>query len=110
MVTDSTPRTAPAPYPAFDGTQACTQIGTEAFFPAPGMGVRHTAVAMPVAVCASCPFVEVCLDYALTHDVTGIWGGTTHQRRKKIRAERGIRAHVVHDVSITRLSGHRGAA
>jgi hypothetical protein len=35
--------------------------------------------------CKQCPFQVDCLAYALSHDVKGIWGGTTGLERKHIR-------------------------
>ena len=40
--------------------------------------------------CRRCPIVAGCLVYALTHDVHGIWGGTTSREREEIRAANQI--------------------
>ena len=77
-----------AAYPAFDGTQACAQVGTEAFFP--DTNGNSEEVRQAKAVCESCPFQQQCLDYALSWNVAGVWGGTTEWQRKKIRRKRGI--------------------
>lgn len=39
-------------------------------------------------LCQRCPLILPCLDYALDHDVQGVWGGTTHTQRKRIRQVR----------------------
>lgn len=38
-------------------------------------------------MCAACPFTDECRDWALTHDVYGVWGGTTEEDRAEIRAQ-----------------------
>ena len=38
-------------------------------------------------VCAECPVKQQCLDYAITNLIKhGMWGGTTENERRKIRA------------------------
>lgn len=71
-------------YPHFDGTQTC-QDPT----PAAASAFSGTIGADPgpaLALCAACPFVDECRDWALTHDVYGVWGGTTDADRDEIRA------------------------
>ena len=37
-------------------------------------------------ICAECPVINECLDYAIrTNQDSGIWGGTTEDERKSIR-------------------------
>jgi WhiB family redox-sensing transcriptional regulator len=39
-------------------------------------------------ICAECPVVNECLDYAIrTNQDSGIWGGTTEDERKSIRRQ-----------------------
>lgn len=107
---------SPAPYPPVDGTQPCV-AEPEAFFPdrkveadasqvaGPGSAQwRHVApstregywsIQYAVDLCAACPFRRPCLAYALTVDVIGVWGGTTHLERKRLRKQHGITAHSV---------------
>lgn len=91
--TDESPFGAVAPYPVLDGTQPCLEVDPDLFFPEVGEG--GSLITQTVAVCRVCPFIAECLAYALTHDVTGIWGGTTGLRRKQLRREYGIRARYV---------------
>ncbi|MGH3099239.1 MAG: WhiB family transcriptional regulator [Streptosporangiales bacterium] len=44
------------------------------------------------AVCARCPVRQQCLDYALRHAVSGVWGGTTDAERGQLRRRLGIAA------------------
>lgn len=80
---------AEAPYPAFDGTQPCAAEDPELFFP---FDSASTVLEAPAAInaCRRCPFIRECLAYALTHDVSGIWGGTFSAQRHAIRKEHGI--------------------
>ncbi len=40
----------------------------------------------PLALlCQRCPLTNPCLDYALDHDVKGVWGGTTYAQRQRMR-------------------------
>jgi WhiB family redox-sensing transcriptional regulator len=44
-----------------------------------------------------CPVREQCLEYALEHNLIGIWGGTSAKERRRIKAERrqASRAQIV---------------
>ena len=67
---------------------ACRDIDTSWFFP-DGDAVGDADVAAALAVCASCPVRDECLEFALTtRQDDGIWGGTTEAERKRIRRRR----------------------
>jgi WhiB family redox-sensing transcriptional regulator len=38
------------------------------------------------AVCAGCPVRSACLVFALERDLEGVWGGTTEDERRALRA------------------------
>lgn len=76
-----------ATYPAFDGTQVCAQVDPELFFPERA-GVAEEVWATDL--CKGCEWRDQCLAYGLTHDVGGVWGGTSEQERKAIRRRAGI--------------------
>lgn len=63
--------TGSAPYPAFDGTQACADSDPDLFFPEPN--TQYDTTPRALAVCSPCPLKRECLAYALTHVVHGIW-------------------------------------
>ena len=69
----------------------CRGIDPELFYPERGESTREAK-----AVCAQCPVVEPCLDYALrTREVFGIWGGVAERERRTMRARKiTARAHV----------------
>ena len=56
------------------------------FFPSPGNSKKANDAK---AICASCPVIKECLEYALSiPDIHGVWGGTAENDRRKIRRMR----------------------
>lgn len=41
-------------------------------------------------LCRACPLQADCAEYAIAHELYGIWGGLTPTERSTIRAKRGI--------------------
>lgn len=41
--------------------------------------------------CEGCIIKSDCFNYALRHDVTGVWGGTTTRERQVMRSKMGLR-------------------
>jgi WhiB family transcriptional regulator, redox-sensing transcriptional regulator len=76
---------------AVAGDQAWMEMGAcrhgrvpvEAFFP----GVDHVPPHLQ-ELCERCPVRLPCLDFALTNDEQGIWGGTSERQRRSIRRRR----------------------
>ena len=60
----------------------CTQADPEAWFPEKGGNNRRAK-----AICAGCPVLAECREYALTHPerLDGIWGGLSERDRRIIR-------------------------
>lgn len=68
---------------------ACTDTDTELFFhPDNERGPRREArEAAAKAVCATCPVLQQCRDYALaTREPFGVWGGLSEPDRERILA------------------------
>lgn len=64
----------------------CATVDPELFFPA-GPGSHNEKKAK--AICAECPLLAECREYAISvPNMWGTWGGTTHHERKDIRAAR----------------------
>lgn len=84
-------RADPVPYPRFDGTQPCLETGVESFFPETGEELYHAPRQLK-PICERCPFLQECRDYAISHAVTGFWGGMTYAERRHERRCLGIRA------------------
>lgn len=68
-----------------DGVQ-CASV-PEVFFPEDehDLEIRKSMVKVAKEVCADCPVRLRCFDYALSAGMHGIWGGTTHEERQKLR-------------------------
>lgn len=67
---------------------ACRGMETNIFFP---MG-RPAEAADSAAreVCARCPVIRPCLDWALKHETDGFWAGTSPRDRYKLRKQLNI--------------------
>lgn len=63
----------------------CANQPPEVFFPSDGVGVE-----VAKRICAKCPVVDGCLEYALSNRIDhGVWGGCSErQRRRIIKARR----------------------
>lgn len=83
-------------YPLFDGTQLCAQTDPDLWFPT----ALHQTGRLAKSLCQKCPWIEECLEFALHHDVVGIWGGTTEKERAKLRRERKIEAEPLYSESL----------
>lgn len=77
-------------YPDFTGTEPCTQVGYEWFFPEyEGTGI-WVAYATAKAVCRDCWIVDQCAEWAVRHEGDGVWGGLSPREREQIRTRRGL--------------------
>lgn len=45
--------------------------------------IRQQVAKEAKAICADCPVKRLCLDYAVSAQMYGVWGGTTEFERKK---------------------------
>lgn len=62
---------------------ACRAADPDIFFPVSAQGPGREEIAQAKAVCAGCPVRRQCLQFALaTHQVHGVWGGTTEEERR----------------------------
>jgi WhiB family redox-sensing transcriptional regulator len=67
--------------PAWMDRAQCRDEDRALFFPSVGSSSTKARV-----VCSTCPVRQECLDFALAdNELTGVWGGTTTQERKKLR-------------------------
>jgi hypothetical protein len=66
----------------------CRGIDTEIFFPDKDIFSREEEQTF-VRMCSDCPVMEMCLEWAVAHERSGIWGGTTPIRRTHERKMRG---------------------
>lgn len=64
----------------------CRDEDPELFFPIAFSDAFAEQIEEARGVCRTCPVRTECLDYALTKPQHGIWGGTTDDERRRIRA------------------------
>jgi len=69
---------------------ACRTADPELFFPVSSVGRAREDIAQAKAVCGSCVVRRQCLQFALaTHQMYGVWGGTTEEERRiRVREQR----------------------
>lgn len=72
-------------FPDFKGQAACATTDPEAYFPEQG---GNATAAQAKAICNGCPVNTACLQWALTNDEAGIWGGLTEEERKRLTGPR----------------------
>jgi WhiB family redox-sensing transcriptional regulator len=73
--------------PWWHARAACRGAGADGFII--GRGANESIMARARAICDVCPVTEECLAYALADcDCVGIWGATTGQQRRAMRAGR----------------------
>jgi len=65
----------------------CLGTDPEAFFPPSGI---TTDLQAAKRVCAACPIMDECAEWAIRHESDGLWGGLMPTERQRIRSERGI--------------------
>lgn len=64
---------------------ACSGYPNTLFFPTAD-GLEEGSIERAKAICAVCPVIDECLQYALeTNQRSGIWGGTSEKERKSLR-------------------------
>ena len=65
---------------------ACRHTEPDLFFPVGTTGPAVEQIEAAKRVCRACEAVEPCLEFALaTNQEAGIWGGTTEEKRRKLR-------------------------
>lgn len=67
------------------GTEPCTKADPELFFV---FDSQTDLVAAAKGLCSQCPVKAECLQWALGHNVDGIWGGTTKTERDAMKRRR----------------------
>ena len=68
---------------------ACSDLATDDFYPEGGQRLVRLAYDRAREVCAQCPVMERCLDYALKNEERhGMWGGATPAEREDMLRSR----------------------
>jgi len=73
--------------PSWMAKGACVGTDPDAFFPPPGPKTDRDAK----AICATCPVVDTCLEYALANHLDGVWGNTNGRERRRLRPRKSGR-------------------
>jgi WhiB family redox-sensing transcriptional regulator len=74
------------PAPDFRDAGACASVDPAIFYPEYGDSSTRGFTAKAKKVCAACPVVTQCLQYALENDEPhGVWGGTTPYERQRMK-------------------------
>lgn len=61
------------------------------WYPTAGQGgTDDIGVIEALHICATCDVRERCLEYALTHNEPGIWGGLTENQRRRLLRGRAV--------------------
>ncbi len=64
----------------------CRNYPPAVFFPSDGVGVDRART-----ICADCPVVDQCLEYALENRIEhGVWGGCSERERRRILKRRRV--------------------
>lgn len=62
----------------------CVGESPAVFFPSDGVGVLRAQ-----KICATCPVIEDCLEYALANHIShGVWGGASERQRRRLQNKR----------------------
>ena len=63
------------------GRASCSGKSPDVFFPSDGVGVLRAQ-----KICADCPVINECLEYALANHIAhGVWGGASERRRRRLQ-------------------------
>ncbi len=66
----------------------CRNEPPSTFFPTDGVGVEIAR-----RICATCPVMSYCLEYALRNRIDhGVWGGASERERRRIARRRRLEA------------------
>lgn len=67
---------------------ACLHADPDLFFPISSAGRALSQIAQAKAICARCPVIRECLEFAHANaPIHGIWGGTTPEERQQVRRD-----------------------
>ena len=76
-------------YPDFSEA-SCSGLDTNLFYFRDDRSREWRDLSMLRKMCANCPVVAECADWALHHELHGFWAGTTEADRKALRIKLGI--------------------
>lgn len=87
-------------YPKFTGNEPCIDVGIDVFYymHEDKFSINQAKKDQEVlsSICASCPILNDCREYAIHHEDYGYWGGMTHLDREKYRKKFNITLGMTH--------------
>lgn len=81
----------------------CIGTDTDAFFPGQTMTTENLAAKR---ICDRCEVKEPCLEWALHHELHGMWGGVSAGERVKMRTRLGISFTAPEVVILQKVKSH----
>jgi hypothetical protein len=69
--------------PQVTGNEACLETEPDLFFSDFGLDI-----ALAKDICAECPMIAACREYAIKHENYGVWGGLSAKERKELRGNK----------------------
>ena len=66
----------------------CRETAPELFYPDKGEDKTH--IRLVKTICGRCPHQSECVEWGITKEVHGIWGGLAPTERRRIRMQRRI--------------------
>jgi WhiB family redox-sensing transcriptional regulator len=69
--------------PQVSGKEACLETEPDLFFSDFGLDI-----ALAKDICAECPMIAACREYAIKHENFGVWGGLSAKERKELRGNK----------------------
>jgi hypothetical protein len=77
--------------PKVTGKEACLETEPDLFFSDFGLDI-----ALAKDICAECPMIAACRDYAIKHENYGVWGGLSAKERHELRGKKeAIETHEI---------------
>lgn len=73
------------------GRPKCSEVDPDIFFPEPDQPNAGATIREAKRVCETCPYLEECREWAISHGEMGIWGGTTETERRRLLRQRAAR-------------------
>jgi len=70
--------------PELTANAACKGLDVELFYPDKDI-FSPEEERLFARMCSECPVMEMCLEWGMVHERSGIWGGTTPLRRQAAR-------------------------
>lgn len=65
---------------------SCRDADPALFFPVGSTGPAVAQIEAAIAICATCPVTEACLQYAFeSNQESGVWGGYAEDERRRLR-------------------------